>query len=229
MPGTPATSPRLAIPRFANSDAADFSSDVNSVVDQIDDVAARISSGTFAARPAAGIADQLYFATDRGVLYRDSGSAWSQVDPADLAITTAKLADDAVATAKLADDAVTGDKYVIQTSEATSTYTNTSTGYAKASGGTPDLSITPPAGTWRVQLQLQIVPQTSTPQTVTIELHKNGVAVWSIPFNLTSAARQWVNRALTMTLGGTDVLKVNQTRSNAADISDVQLYAERLT
>ncbi len=36
-----------------------------------------ILTGTLAARPAASIAGRLYFATDNGSLYRDSGSAWA--------------------------------------------------------------------------------------------------------------------------------------------------------
>lgn len=34
------------------------------------------ASGTFAARPAAGVAGRYYLATDTNVLYRDSGAAW---------------------------------------------------------------------------------------------------------------------------------------------------------
>lgn len=36
MPGTPATTPTFAIPRFSNADVADFATEVNSVVDQVD-------------------------------------------------------------------------------------------------------------------------------------------------------------------------------------------------
>src|SRR6266850_5956008 len=38
-----------------------------------------ISFGTFAARPAAGTSGRWYFATDTGVLYADTGAAWTQV------------------------------------------------------------------------------------------------------------------------------------------------------
>lgn len=42
-----------------------------------------IMSGTLAARPAAGTAGRLYFATDvnSGTLYRDNGSTWDQIAP----------------------------------------------------------------------------------------------------------------------------------------------------
>lgn len=39
----------------------------------------QIAFGTFAARPAAGKDGRWYFATDTGVLYADTGAAWTQV------------------------------------------------------------------------------------------------------------------------------------------------------
>jgi hypothetical protein len=36
MPGTPPVTPKLGIPRFDNADPADFSTDVNSIVDALD-------------------------------------------------------------------------------------------------------------------------------------------------------------------------------------------------
>ena len=50
-------------------------------------IRSRIESGTLAQRPAAGVADRVYFATDTGTLYRDSGSAWSAITaPADVSV-----------------------------------------------------------------------------------------------------------------------------------------------
>lgn len=37
------------------------------------------TAGLLSARPAAGIRERFYYATDNGVLYRDSGSAWEAV------------------------------------------------------------------------------------------------------------------------------------------------------
>jgi len=86
MPGTPATSPRLAIPRVANTDPFDMARDINGAVDQIDALTGRFESGLLSARPSAGagIANRYYFATDNGRLYRDAGGAtptWSEVTP----------------------------------------------------------------------------------------------------------------------------------------------------
>jgi hypothetical protein len=93
VPGSPATSPRLAIPRIASTDTDDVPRDLNAAVDRIDAVAGRFESGPLASRPStgAGIADRYYYATDAlgpggvvGVLYRDAGGAtptWTAVNP----------------------------------------------------------------------------------------------------------------------------------------------------
>jgi hypothetical protein len=93
MPGTPATTPRHAIPRIASTDTDDVPRDINAAVDRIDVTAPIFGSGLLSSRPSAGagIADRYYYATDAvridgstGVLYRDAGGAaptWSAVTP----------------------------------------------------------------------------------------------------------------------------------------------------
>ena len=54
---------------------------------------ARISVGTDAAKPAAGTADRLYFATDTGVLYRDTGAAWVEMARSETFIRLAQLSE----------------------------------------------------------------------------------------------------------------------------------------
>jgi hypothetical protein len=93
MPGTPATTPRHAIPRIASTDTDDVPRDINAAVDRIDVTAPIFGSGLLASRPSAGagIADRYYYATDAvrldgstGVLYRDAGGGaptWSAVTP----------------------------------------------------------------------------------------------------------------------------------------------------
>jgi hypothetical protein len=41
---------------------------------------ARDSQGLFSGRPAAGVIGRYYYATDEGLLYRDTGSAWVQIN-----------------------------------------------------------------------------------------------------------------------------------------------------
>lgn len=53
-----------------------------------------VMSGTLAARPAAAKAGKLYFATDNGILYRDTGAAWVQVGAERLAALTARAHSD---------------------------------------------------------------------------------------------------------------------------------------
>lgn len=100
MPGSPATSPRLAIPRITSTDTDDVPRDLNAAVDRIDAVAGRFESGPLASRPStgAGIADRYYYATDAlgpggllGVLYRDAGGAtptWTAVNPGTAPVLT---------------------------------------------------------------------------------------------------------------------------------------------
>jgi microcystin-dependent protein len=45
MPATPATSPRLGAPRFANGDAVDFAGQVNSITDAVDAGVALLAAG----------------------------------------------------------------------------------------------------------------------------------------------------------------------------------------
>lgn len=95
MPGTPATTPRLALPRFATTDPDQVPIDLNAVSDRLDVVTGRFESGLLAARPSTGpgIADRFYFATDdtsggpAGTLYRDAGGAsptWQRIEPANM-------------------------------------------------------------------------------------------------------------------------------------------------
>lgn len=51
----------------------------NAVMQQIEDLTAIDSQGTFASRPAAGVRGRYYYATDTGFLYRDTGAAWVSV------------------------------------------------------------------------------------------------------------------------------------------------------
>lgn len=77
MPGVPATTPRLQLPRFSGADPADFPAQLNQLADALD---LRVPPlvGTFANRPAtaAGQSGRLYFATDRDSLYIESNGVW---------------------------------------------------------------------------------------------------------------------------------------------------------
>lgn len=94
MPGTPATTPRLGLARFATTDPDQVPIDLNTIVDRADLVAGYFSHGTIAARPSAGagIVDRYYYADDEGVLYRDAGGAtptWTALNPRSRALVTA--------------------------------------------------------------------------------------------------------------------------------------------
>jgi hypothetical protein len=105
----PATTPRLALPYPVANDTVDVPRDVNALATALDGNTVQDRSGVASARPAVGTVPigTYYFATDTGVMSRSDGAAWSTVNPADAAVTQAKLADGAVTTPKLADAGVT--------------------------------------------------------------------------------------------------------------------------
>lgn len=83
---------------FARNDSYDISivSGANTVTINGVQLLMRLVSGTFAARPAFGSADRLYYATDTRAFYLDTGAAW--VGVADAIIGSARTAHGGVVT-----------------------------------------------------------------------------------------------------------------------------------
>jgi hypothetical protein len=81
MPGTPATTPRLALPRYSNADPADFATDVNAITDRLDIVSGRIVD-TYTNRPAASTAlnGLSFFASDKAIEWQCVAGAWVLVN-----------------------------------------------------------------------------------------------------------------------------------------------------
>ncbi|HKE77415.1 MAG TPA: hypothetical protein VKB57_27595 [Acidimicrobiales bacterium] len=79
-------SPRLALPYFTGSDPPAGMDQQKALVDKLDPNTAVDYQGTLAARPAPGTPGRYYFATDNGVLYRDTGTAWTTVSTRDRVI-----------------------------------------------------------------------------------------------------------------------------------------------
>lgn len=76
MPGTP--TPRLSLPTINGftDDVSSYPAVNLSQVDILDD-AQLCSTGTLAARPAAGLFGRDYYAADTGQWYRDNGTIWT--------------------------------------------------------------------------------------------------------------------------------------------------------
>ena len=70
------STPRLGIAYPQGTDTAVVPRDVYAVADYIDDYVTIFGSGTIAARPAATLAGRFYYATDNGILYFSTGTAW---------------------------------------------------------------------------------------------------------------------------------------------------------
>lgn len=87
MPSTPTS--RLKLPLPAETDPADVPADLLKLATALDSGgsgalgagAAIDSQGVFSSRPAAATAGRYFYATDTGVLYRDTGTAWVALGP----------------------------------------------------------------------------------------------------------------------------------------------------
>ena len=75
------TTPKLGLPYSELTDSADEPHDIRVLAQKLDTAVPGYGQGTLAARPAAGIAGRLYFATDRATMYYDAGSGadWQPV------------------------------------------------------------------------------------------------------------------------------------------------------
>jgi len=71
MPNTP----RNQIPYPGGLDLASGPAHLGALALSVDDHAKDLE-GTYAARPAASYAGRFYYATDKGIVYRDTGSSW---------------------------------------------------------------------------------------------------------------------------------------------------------
>jgi hypothetical protein len=104
MAGPSGTTAKLALPYPVPDDSVDVPRDVQALAVKLDPLVATeaevvaintalagkagFSQGTLAARPAAGTAGRLYYATDKPQLYYDTGSAWTAVSVSSIASRT---------------------------------------------------------------------------------------------------------------------------------------------
>lgn len=93
MPGTPATSPRFGIARYADADVASFSAQVNAITDGFDAGAAKLAPAVSALPSSPVDGDEFFFVADvaNGVVWRfryraasTSAHKWEFVGGADL-------------------------------------------------------------------------------------------------------------------------------------------------
>ena len=105
----PVTTARLALPTPTLSEAADVPASMLALAQALDTLALW-SQGTLAARPAAvGTAGRLYYASDTGHFYVNTGTAWIDVGPTVVttdSITANEIAANSIGTSELADNAV---------------------------------------------------------------------------------------------------------------------------
>jgi len=74
---------------------------MQAIANALDNAAIDLAEGTLAARPAASIRGRWYYATDVGILYRDSGSTWRAVSVGADAITAVEIAPATITNAEI--------------------------------------------------------------------------------------------------------------------------------
>jgi hypothetical protein len=77
----PGATTKYQLPFPLPSDNNDVPADMQALANAIDGIIAGFSSGTLANRPVStagspGIQDRYFYATDNGLLYRDTGTSW---------------------------------------------------------------------------------------------------------------------------------------------------------
>lgn len=100
---------RLALPYPVLANSANVPADITALANALDSLAVW-GQGTLAARPAAvGTTGRIYYATDNGHVYVNTGTAWVDIGPNVVgpdSITAAMIAPDAVGSSELANDSV---------------------------------------------------------------------------------------------------------------------------
>lgn len=149
MPGTPATSPRLALPRYANSDPADFATDVNAIVDRLDIVTGRIVD-TYANRPAAATAlnGLSFIATDKAMEWECVAAAWVLVNARAPEVTSLPAGPIDQQECVYVADAATGVKYHLRYRAASASAYKWETIGGPALHATAAIDVAPASGSW---------------------------------------------------------------------------------
>jgi len=95
------TTTRLAIPYPASSDPPNGPSQMQAIANALDNAAIDLAEGALGSRPSPSIRGRWYYATDIGVLYRDSGSTWRVVGLAADVVTAAHIVDGTITNAEI--------------------------------------------------------------------------------------------------------------------------------
>lgn len=72
--------PRTGVTQWSDGDDPFTRAQMAASHAAVEDLMALDGQGTLAARPAAGIRGRYYFATDNGIIYRDTGAAWTSLN-----------------------------------------------------------------------------------------------------------------------------------------------------
>lgn len=73
---------RFAFVRWGADTDTQTRTDFVTTLDQLEALGAQATSGTLSARPAFGLGQRFYYATDTGFVYYDTGTSWVTVNPA---------------------------------------------------------------------------------------------------------------------------------------------------
>ena len=84
------TTTRFGLPQWSSGSDTVGRTQFNNAFAQIESLAAQDAQGTRAARPAPATRGRYYYATDIGMVYRDTGSAWALVGAPQSGVTAVR-------------------------------------------------------------------------------------------------------------------------------------------
>lgn len=132
------TTTRLAIPYPAASDPPNGPAQMQGIANSLDNAAIDLAEGTLASRPTPSIRGRWYYATDIGVLYRDSGSTWRVVGLAADVVTAVHIVDGTITNAEISGSAAIAESKLALASDAaagTASRRTLGTGATQAAAG----------------------------------------------------------------------------------------------
>lgn len=114
----PSTTSRLGLPYPLTSEPPNGPAQIGALANALDNAAIDLAEGLLSARPAPSIRGRWYYATDVGILYRDSGSTWRVVGLAPDVVTAAHILDGTITNAEISASAAIAESKLALASDA---------------------------------------------------------------------------------------------------------------
>lgn len=209
------TSPRVGITRWSAATDPFTRAQMDGDNAKLDDVIAIDAQGVLTSRPAAGIRGRYYFATDNGLLYRDTGSVWTTLNtPTSFATVGTSAVGDTAAEGSAATVARSDHRHAreafgavtSQTSFGAASTNGTATTLARAdhTHGTPANPVPAYSGTVANDTSFGLTPAVGTANTIARGDHSHGTPANPFPgYGGSVTAEQGYGQATAIGAAGT--------------------------